>query len=597
MLQYLYISYHIMKKTTKQKALEDVMELLNAATGGKAQISLRDIEPSSRMEFGDFSFACHQVSKIFASDPVFVAKNLALIINEQLSAVKKKTLIDKTEARGPYINFFLKTDRFAQLLFKRIEEEGKNFGDSQIFAGQKIAVEYASPNINKPLTLGHIRNIALGWSIAELLKTQGAKVFKTEIRNDRGAAMCKAMIAWLHWGEGKTPKSEKKKGDHFVGEYYVLFSKKSEENLALKDEVQTCLQKWEKKDAKTRKLWKKMRGWVLEGIEQTYKTLGADFDKSFYESDIYEKGAEIVKKGFHEGKFVKDEKGNIIASLLKDYHIPNAILLRADGTSVYITQDIYLAEAKYKKWKIDRSLYVVGMEQELHFQKLFAIFNILHFSWAKNNTHISYGWVNLPDGRMKSRTGHVVDADNFITEIQTFAKEEIQNRDSAIRQKELEARSLEIALGAIKYYILQVDPKTTIVFDPKKSLSLQGRTGPYLQYMAVRMQSLLAKTPKNILRGEISYARFSTKEEHALIVLLGDFPEILLKAGEDSNPSILSKYLYELAKTFSIFYEQHKVIDTTNIEISRARVVLIRHILLVLTKGLQLLGIQVPKSM
>ncbi len=586
-----------MKKTTKQKALEDTIELLNAASGGKAQISLHDITPSSQAEFGDLSFACHPLSKIFQKDPATIAKNLSLIINEQLSAVKKKTLIHQTEARGAYVNFFLKTDRFAELLFKRMGEEKKRFGDSKIFEEQKIIVEYASPNTNKPLTLGHIRNIALGWSIAELLKTQGAKVFKTEIRNDRGAAMCKAMVAWEHWGEGKTPKSEKKKGDHFVGEYYVLFSQKVEENPALKDEVQACLQKWEEKDPKTRKLWKKMRGWVLEGIEQTYKTLGADFNKAFYESDIYALGANMVKKGFKEGKFVKDDAGNIIAPLEKDYHIPNAILLRADGTSVYITQDIYLSEAKYKKWKFDRSLYVVGMEQELHFQKLFAIFDILNFPWAKNNTHISYGWINLPDGRMKSRTGNVVDADNFITEIQTIAKEEIKSHEEKISQKELEIRSLQIALGAIKYYILQVDPKTTMVFDPKKSISLQGRTGPYLQYMAVRMQSILKKIPRSIARGKISHTLFSTKEEHTLVVLLGDFPEILLESAENYNPSLLGKYLYELTKTFSLFYEKHKVIDESNIEISRARVVLIRHLLFVLTKGLHLLGIEAPKRM
>lgn len=581
----------------KQKAFDDVVELLNATTGGKAQITLRDIEEASLREFGDLAFACFRLPKIFQKDPTTIAKNLSELINEQLSQVKKKTLIDRVEARGAYLNFFLKTSRFAELLFKRIDKEKDTFGETDLLAGQKIVVEYASPNTNKPLTLGHIRNIALGWSLAELLKTQGAKVFKTEIRNDRGAAMCKTMIAWERWGEGKTPKSEKKKGDHFVGEYYVLFSQKAEEDPTLKEEIQTCLKRWEEKDAPTRKLWKKMRDWVMDGIEETYKTLGADFDKHFYESEIYDKGVEIVKKGLTEGKFIKDEKGNIIAPLEKDYNLPNSVVLRADGTSVYITQDLYLAEAKYKEWKYDRSLYVVGMEQNLQFQKLFATFDLLGLPWAKKSFHVSYGWVNLPEGRMKSRTGYVVDADDLVLELQNLAKEEIQERDEKLTTKELETRSLEIALAAIKYYILQVDPKTTIVFDPKKSIALQGRTGPYLQYMAVRIQSILKKAPRNFLHGEIFPSHFTTPEEHELIMLLGDFPDILVQAAHDYNPSTLAKYLYELARAFSIFYEKHQVIDEENEERSRARIRLSQNTLLVLNKGLNLLGIRAPKRM
>lgn len=585
-----------MEKTTKQKAYDDVLELVQAVTAKRAAVSQEQLETPPDPQFGDISFGCFALSKVFNKDPKIIAKHLSDLINNQLNAIKKQTLVKKTSAVGPYINFFVNTARFAKLLFKRIDRQKKQFGNSDEYKNKRVVVEYASPNTNKPLTLGHIRNIALGWSLAEILKTQGWKVYKAEIRNDRGAAICKAMIAWEKWGNGKTPKSENKKGDHFLGEYYVLFSKKLKNNPALAREIEDCLKKWEAGDRKTRKLWKKTQKWAINGIEETYKTLGADFDKVFYESDIYKNGVEIVKKGLKDGKLIKDKKGNIIAPLEKKYHIPDSILLRADKTAVYTTQDLYLAEAKYKQFKFDQSLYVVGAEQNLHFQQLFATFDLLGLPWAKKSKHISYALINLPEGRMKSREGTVVDADDLIEKVQDMAKEEIQARHKNISEKLLTKQSLQIALAAIKYYILQVDPKREMIYNPQESLSLQGRTGPYLQYMLVRIRSII-KMSKIKPGGKIDYKQLQTPLEHQLIILLGDFPEVLKQSAENYNPSLLAKYLYNLAKTFSAFYREHKVLDYENPKQTVARLKLITGIELVLEKGLRLLGIECPESM
>lgn len=586
-----------MSKTILQKAKEDAQELLLFTTGKKSEIRVEDFECPKEREWGDLAFATFRLTKLFQKDPTTIAKNLTLLIKEQLTFVKKRTLIRHVEARGPYVNFFIDTPRFAEMLFKKLTMQKEKFGDSKIFFGKRVVVEYGSPNTNKPLTLGHIRNIALGSSIAKLLQTQGWKVSSVEIRNDRGASICQAMIAWNRWGEGKTPKGEGMKGDHFLGQYYVRFKKESEQNPALKDEIQQCLQLWEQADPQTRKLWKKTQAWVLDGIEETYRTLGIKFDKIFYESAIYQKGVALVKKGIQERVLKHDEKGNVIAPLETLYKLPPLVLIRADGTSVYATQDIHLAHAKYKLFKFHKSLYVVGNEQNLYFQQLFAALDLLGFQHVKNCEHIAYALVNLLEGRMKSREGRVVDADELIQETQELVKKELEKREEELSSKELEKRSRMIALAAIKYYILQVDSKTTITFDPKKSITLNGRTGPYLQYMAVRIQSIFKKVPLKLSRGKINPHILKTPEEHAILILLSDFPNILSYSANRYEPSYLAKYLYELAKSFSIFYEKHKVIDESNIELSHARIHLTKKILLVLKKGLFILGIEVPERM
>jgi len=405
------------------------------------------------------------------------------------------------------------------------------------------------------------------------------------------------MIAWNLWSEGKTPKTENMKGDHFMGQYYVRFKKEAEKEPTLKDEVQKCLKLWEQEDPATRKLWKKTQRWVLDGIEETYKTLGVKFDKIFYESAIYKKGVALVEKGIRENILQYDEKGNVIASLETFYKLPPLVLIRSDGTSVYATQDLYLAHAKNKRFKFHKSLYVVGNEQKLYFQQLFATLDFLGFQPIKNCEHIAYALVNLPEGRMKSREGKVVDADELIKETKELVKQELKAREEKLSPKELEKRSQLIALAAIKYYILQIDSKTTIIFDPKKSITLNGRTGPYLQYTTARIYSILKKIPLKLSRGKINPRVLTTEEEHNILLLLAEFPDVLLFGAHHYEPSFLAKYLYELAKNFSIFYEKHKIIDENNMELSRARIQFVKNILLVLKKGLSILGNEVPERM
>lgn len=550
------------------------------------EISEDDFVFPPNSEFGDLSLPCFSFVKILQNSPLEIAKELS-------EKILPAGIVGKIVAAGPYLNFFLDKRKMASLVLNQILKEKEKFGDSKIFKKEKIMIEYVSPNANKPLHLGHLRNALLGEAMANLLSAVGAKVIRTSLVNDRGAHICKSMVAYNHWGNEKTPVSEKIKGDHFVGKFYVMYAAKVEEDKKLEDETRAMLEKWEAGDKKVVALWKKMTKWALDGFAETYKKLGVKFDKIYFESKIYKEGKKMIMDGLAAGKFLKDESGAVIARL--GDKLPDKVLLRADGTALYVTQDLYLAKLKFDEYKLTKSIYCVGSEQDLYLKQLFKILEILGYEWAKNLYHLSHGMIYLPEGKMKSRSGTVVDADELMDKLENYAAEEIKSRHADLSDKEKQHRALEIALAALKYFILQVDPKTDMHFDPKKSLSFSGRTGPYLEYSHARICSIIRKAGIKI-SGKVDFDKLREKWEYNLVVELAKFPEILEKAARAYNPAVLADYLYDLAKIFSDFYRDVKVIGADP-EAEKARIALIGAVRIVLSKGSAILGMAAPEEM
>ncbi len=549
-------------------------------------ISEEDFSFPPNPEFGDLSLPCFNFAEALGNPPPEIAKELS-------EKIKPAGIVGKIVAAGPYLNFFLNKRKMAELVLNKIFKEKKKYGDSKSFKKEKVMIEYVSPNTNKPLHLGHLRNALLGEAVANILATVGAKVIRASLVNDRGAHICKSMVAYKHWGEGKTPETEKIKGDHFVGNFYVMYAKKVEEDKKLENETRAMLEKWEAGDKEVMALWKKMTKWVLDGFNETYKRLGVKFDKIYFESKIYKEGKKMIMDGLESGKFLKDETGAVMARL--GGKLPDKVLLRADGTALYVTQDLYLAKLKFDEYKLTKSIYCVGSEQDLYLKQLFKILEILGYSWAKNLYHLSHGMIYLPEGKMKSRAGTVVDADDFMNKLEEYAAEEIKTRHDFLSEKETAGRAAEIALAALKYFILQVDPKTDMHFDPKKSLSFSGRTGPYLQYTHARICSVIRKAGIKP-SGKIDFDKLREKWEYNLIIELAKFPEILEKAARAQSPAILADYLYDLAKIFSDFYRDVKVIGGDPAA-EKTRIALIGAVKIVLAKGLELLGITAPEEM
>jgi len=550
------------------------------------EISEDDFVFPPNSEFGDLSLPCFSFVKILQNSPPEIAKELG-------EKILPAGIVGKIVAAGPYLNFFLDKREMASLVLNQILKEKEKFGDSKIFKKEKIMIEYVSPNANKPLHLGHLRNALLGEAMANLLSAVGAKVIRTSLVNDRGAHICKSMVAYNHWGNEKTPVSEKIKGDHFVGKFYVMYAAKVEEDKKLEDETRAMLEKWEAGDKKVVALWKKMTKWALDGFAETYKKLGVKFDKIYFESKIYKEGKKMITDGLAAGKFLKDESGAVITRL--GNKLPDKVLLRADGTALYVTQDLYLAKLKFDEYKLTKSIYCVGSEQDLYLKQLFKILEILGYEWAKNLYHLSHGMIYLPEGKMKSRSGTVVDADELMDKLENYAAEEIKSRHADLSDKEKQHRALEIALAALKYFILQVDPETDMHFDPKKSLSFSGRTGPYLEYSHARICSIIRKAGIKI-SGKVDFDKLREKWEYNLVVELAKFPEILEKAARAYNPAVLADYLYDLAKIFSDFYRDVKVIGADP-EAEKARIALIGAVRIVLSKGLAILGMAAPEEM
>lgn len=540
------------------------------------------LEVPPNPEMGDFSFPCFKLSAVLKKNPVEIAKNLA-------TSLKPQANIEKIQAQGAYLNFFLKKANFAQETLEKILKEKANFGKAK--ENLKVMIEFPSPNTNKPLHLGHLRNMALGESIARIYEQIGNNIIRANLNNDRGIHICKSMLAYQKWGKNKTPKSEKIKSDHLIGDFYVMFSKAAKENPKLEEEAQEMLKKWESGDKKTIELWKEMNKWALDGFKETYKLFGIKPKKEYYESDIYLQGKELIQEGIKKGIFKKREDKAIVADLTKE-GLGEKVMLRADGTSIYITQDMYLAVLKDKEFKLDGSIYVVANEQDYHFKVLFSILKKFGFKFTKNLKHLSYGMVELPEGRMKSREGTVVDADDLILETQELAKKEILNRNKDINKKELEERSLKIALAAIKFMLLKIDPVKNMVFNPKEAISFEGDTGPYIQYSYARASSILKKSKKKPNLKNIPEKLEQVESE--LLKKLAEFPEIVKSSYKNLAPSTIANYSLELSHIFNEFYHACPVIDSKEEEFLLA---LIEAFRIVIKNSLYLLGIEVMEEM
>jgi arginyl-tRNA synthetase len=480
-----------------------------------------------------------------------------------------------------------------------------------------VMIEYSSPNTNKPLHLGHIRNNLLGYSLAEIMKANGYKVLKTNIVNDRGIHICKSMLAWHKWGEKETPESSWKKGDHLVGDYYVLFDKKYKEELKslqekgltheqaeaqsqLMGEAREMLRKWEAGDEAVRSLWNKMNSWVYAGFSETYKCLGVDFDKIYYESETYTEGREKVLEGLEKGIFYRKEDGSVWADLTKD-GLDEKILLRSDGTSVYMTQDIGTAKLRFDDYPINKMIYVVGNEQNYHFQVLSILLDKLGFTFGKGLVHFSYGMVELPEGKMKSREGTVVDADDLMEEMIVTAREisqELGKLEGLVRE-ETDNIIRIIGLGSLKYFILKVDPHKNMIFNPSESIDFNGNTGSFIQYAYARIRSILRKAEEQRLRlsDDLPEDVSLTEKEKTLIQMLSEFPATLKEAGDTCNPALIANYVYDLVREYNQFYHDYTILKEENADIKNLRLMISKNIAKVIKSGMSLLGIEMPERM
>ena len=465
--------------------------------------------------------------------------------------------------------------------------------------GRRIMVEFSSPNTNKPLHLGHVRNNLLGASISNLLKAAGNEVIKTTLVNDRGVHICKSMYAWQERFDGATPESTGKKGDHLVGDCYVEYAKMEKEDPSVIDKVHEMLVKWEEGDPEVRKLWEMMNGWVFDGFEQTYKSLGITFDKTYYEHDTYLLGKEIVQRGLQMGVFVKDPDGSVWYDLTAD-GLDRKLVLRSDGTSVYITQDMGTAERRFSEYSLDSHIYVVGDEQIYHFQVLKLILKKLGYEWADQIYHLSYGMVELPEGKMKSREGTVVDADDLIQKMYDEAKatsEESSKLDSLSDEEKDKLYGI-IGLGALKYFILKVDPRKKMLFNPKESIDFNGNTGPFIQYTHARICSILRKAAeRGIELGGVPAEVELSPKEIRLVKILSAYPQKVQEAADSFSPAVLANFSYELAKEFNQYYHDTPILKEENREVLVMRLSLIDTLASVLRKAMAILGIELPDRM
>ncbi|WP_455069598.1 arginine--tRNA ligase [Prevotella aurantiaca] len=503
----------------------------------------------------------------------------------------------------------------------------EKFGEKQVTADSPLAmVEYSSPNTNKPLHLGHVRNNLLGWSLSKIMEANGYKVVKTNIVNDRGIHICKSMLAWQKWGNGITPEQAGKKGDHLIGDFYVAFDKhyreelatlmaqfkgeglddeaakaKAEQESALMKEARAMLVKWEANDPEVRALWEKMNNWVYAGFDETYKALGVGFDKIYYESKTYLEGKKKVEEGLAKGLFVRKDDNSVWADLTNE-GLDQKLLLRSDGTSVYMTQDIGTAEMRFKDYTIDKMIYVVGNEQNYHFQVLSILLDRLGFKWGKDLVHFSYGMVELPNGKMKSREGTVVDADDLIASMIQNARalsEDKVNKLEDITEAEKNEIARIVGLGALKYFILKVDARKNMLFNPEESIDFNGNTGPFIQYTYARIRSILRKAAAQGIAIPTAVADNApmNEKEIALIQKMNDFGAAVAQAGVDYSPSGIANYCYELTKEFNQFYHDYSILNADTEDEKTTRLVLAQNVAKVIKNGMELLGIEVPERM
>ncbi|MCB2173588.1 arginine--tRNA ligase, partial [archaeon] len=467
------------------------------------------------------------------------------------------------------------------------------YGDSDALKNTKVMIEFSCPNTNKPLHLGHLRNDALGESTARILAAAGADVRKVNLINDRGIHICKSMLAYRTFGDGATPESTAQKSDHFVGDYYVRYAQWEKEDSGAADQAQEMLQKWENGDEETHRLWLLMNRWAIEGIEETYGRTGISFDQTYFESETYKSGRDEIHKGIEKGVFFRDEKGTVWVDLT-DIELDKKVLLRADGTSLYLTQDIGTAIQRHQDWPFQKLIYVVASEQRYHFQVLFEVLRRLEKPWAKNLYHLAYGMVNLPEGKMKSREGTVVDADDLIDRLSAMATEEINAKGRVDAGNDVSQTAEKIALAALHYYLLQTNPIKDMVFNPEESLSFTGNTGPYLQYVGARITSMLRKVPAP---ESVDAVTPETDDEWQLIHYLADYPRVIEEAARNYNPALVAGALYEIAKTFSRFYHDHPIAVAQDPQVRSHRLALSAAIGNVMRHGLHVLNIPFVEQM
>lgn len=577
--------------------------LYNSSTEG-----LNIIIQRTRKEFeGDFTIVVFPFVSLSKKNPEQTAKEIGEFLKKEIAEIEAynviKGFLNLSINKGYWINYL------------KENWSNKDFGFTKAEAkSQPVMVEYSCPNTNKPLHLGHIRNNLIGFAISRILEASGSRVIKANLINDRGIHICKSMLAWQKWGNGATPKSTGKKGDHFVGDYYVLFDKKYKEELktlmvsgigeeeaenksALMAEARELLRKWEAGDKETVDVWRMMNGWVYEGFEVTHKRLGVSFDKIYYESETYLLGKEIVNEGLAKGVFYKREDGSVWIDLTKE-GLDEKLVLRSDGTSVYMTQDIGTATQRAKEYNFNRLVYVVGNEQEYHFKVLFLILKKLGYAWANGCYHLSYGMVELPEGKMKSREGTVVDADDLMDEMVKTAEEITRELGKIENFESVEATALynTIGMGALKYFMLKVDPKKKMLFNPRESVDFEGNTGPFIQYTYARISSLQCKAGGLHVKAEINVSDISQKEKE-LIVKTYEFGSIIREAANAYNPSLVANYTYDLVKEYNQFYHDYSVLKEENAGLKSFRLALSAHVGKVIHNAFWLLGIDVPERM
>lgn len=586
-----------------KNAVVAAVEQLYGSAPDQSQITLQ----KTKKEFvGDWTLVTFPLLKLSRKNPAQTAQEIGDYLKENVSIVADINVING------FLNIVLKQGSWLDTLGKM--DADANYGLVPVTENSPLVmIEYSSPNTNKPLHLGHIRNNLLGYSLAEIMKANGYKVIKTNIVNDRGIHICKSMLAWQKFGAGATPESVGKKGDHLVGDYYVAFDKAYKEeikalmadgmseddakkNAPLMLEAQEMLRKWEAGDAEVRALWQTMNQWVYDGFDETYKRMGVDFDKIYYESDTYLVGKEKVNEGLAKGLFFTKEDGSVWADMI-DQGLDQKLLLRADGTSVYMTQDIGTASLRFQDYPINKMIYVVGNEQNYHFQVLSILLDRLGFEWGKDLVHFSYGMVELPEGKMKSREGTVVDADDLMDEMIGTATEiskELGKLDG-MSQEEINAICTTIGLGSLKYFILKVDPRKNMTFNPKESIDFNGNTGSFIQYTYARIQSVLRKAAE---LGEVALGDVSLNEkEVALISTLASFPEVVKQAGKEYSPSLIANYTYDLVKEYNQFYHDYSILKEENEAVRAMRIILSRNVAKVIKQAMALLGIGVPDKM
>jgi len=597
------------KEHWKEKIAIAINSLLSEAGGEQIAPEQIIAENPPNPDMGDIGFPMFSFAKTLRKGPPQIAQIVTDRIKQLLTEEGSKASV---EAQGPYLNLRLDravtADAALREVFKNSDKDF-TYGRPGTMTGKKVMIEFSSPNTNKPLHLGHLRNDCLGESISRVIKASGADVRKVCIINDRGIHICKSMLAYKEQGQGKTPESENIKSDRFVGDWYVSFSKalkkETDELIAkgvLKEEAENqtvsmqkakeMLRAWEAGDSETVELWKKMNAWAIEGMKRTYARTGVSFDKYYYESETYTLGKDQVLNGLEKGIFYKQEDGAVAVDLSEE-KLDKKILLRSDGTSIYITQDFGTAIKRHEEWPFDQLIYVVGSEQQYHFKVLFILLEKLGFSWAKNLHHLSYGMVNLPEGKMKSREGTVVDADDLIDSLRDMALAEIKEkgREEDVGDPVLVAE--KIALGALHYFLLQTSPVKDMLFDPKESLSFTGNTGPYLQYMGARISSMIRKSAQGTANGEQSakdadFSLLVSDPEWELIKIISQYPAAVSEAAEYLDPSRLAGYLYELSKAFSRFYHECPILNCEDASLSKARLELSKAVMLVLKDAFNL---------